>query len=142
MGPNANDSIMQWGNYNGIPASTITILDGIRQSAGKDDKVIYVPGCSWVETTLTLDDQTKVEVNIPKTVAQVKDADVVVFVGGITPRLEGEEMGVELPGFRGGDRTDIELPAIQRQMLKALKASGKKVIFVLCTKVESYDYVF
>ena len=133
MGPNANDSIMQWGNYNGIPASTITILDGIRQSAGKDDKVIYVPGCSWVETTLTLDDQTKVEVNIPQTVAQVKDADVVVFVGGITPRLEGEEMGVELPGFRGGDRTDIELPAIQRQMLKALKASGKKVILVNCS---------
>ena len=133
MGPNANDSIMQWGNYNGIPASTITILDGIRQSAGKDDKVIYIPGCSWVETTLTLDDQTKVEVNIPQTVVQVKDADVVIFVGGITPRLEGEEMGVELPGFRGGDRTDIELPAIQRQMLKALKASGKKVILVNCS---------
>ena len=133
MGPNANDSIMQWGNYNGIPASTITILEGIRRSAGKDDKVIYVPGCSWVETTLTLEDQTKVEVNIPQTIAQVKDADVVIFVGGITPRLEGEEMGVDLPGFRGGDRTDIELPAIQRQMLKALKSSGKKVVLVNCS---------
>ena len=133
MGPNANDSIMQWGNYNGIPASTITILEGIRQSAEKDDKVIYVPGCSWVETTLTLEDQTKVEVNIPQTIAQVKDADVVIFVGGITPRLEGEEMGVDLPGFRGGDRTDIELPAIQRQMLKALKSSGKKVVLVNCS---------
>jgi beta-glucosidase len=133
MGPNANDSIMQWGNYNGIPASTITILEGIRLSAGKDDKVIYVPGCSWVETTLTLEDETKVEVNIPQTIAQVKDADVVIFVGGITPRLEGEEMGVDLPGFRGGDRTDIELPAIQRQMLKALKSSGKKVVLVNCS---------
>ena len=133
MGPNANDSIMQWGNYNGIPASTITILEGIHRSAGKDDKVIYVPGCSWVETTLTLEDQTKVEVNIPQTIAQVKDADVVIFVGGITPRLEGEEMGVDLPGFRGGDRTDIELPAIQRQMLKALKSSGKKVVLVNCS---------
>ena len=133
MGPNANDSIMQWGNYNGIPASTITILEGIRRSAGKDDKVIYVPGCSWVETTLTLEDQTKVEVNIPQTIAQVKNADVVIFVGGITPRLEGEEMGVDLPGFRGGDRTDIELPAIQRQMLKALKSSGKKVVLVNCS---------
>ena len=133
MGPNANDSIMQWGNYNGIPASTITILEGIRRFAGKDDKVIYVPGCSWVETTLTLEDQTKVEVNIPQTIAQVKNADVVIFVGGITPRLEGEEMGVDLPGFRGGDRTDIELPAIQRQMLKALKSSGKKVVLVNCS---------
>lgn len=133
MGPNANDSIMQWGNYNGIPASTITILEGIRRSVGKDDKVIYVPGCSWVETTLTLEDQTKVEVNIPQTISQVKDADVVIFVGGITPRLEGEEMGVDLPGFRGGDRTDIELPTIQRQMLKALKSSGKKVVLVNCS---------
>ena len=133
MGPNANDSIMQWGNYNGEPASTITILEGIRSVAGKDDKIIYVPGCSWVETTLTLDDQTKVEVNIPKTVAQVKDADVIIFVGGISPRLEGEEMGVVLPGFKGGDRTDIELPAIQRQLLKALKAAGKQVILVNCS---------
>ena len=133
MGPNANDSIMQWGNYNGIPASTITILEGIRRSAGKDDKVIYAPGCSWVEPTWTLEDETKVEVNIPPTISQVKDADVVIFVGGITPRLEGEEMGVDLPGFRGGDRTDIELPAIQRQMLKALKSSGKKVVLVNCS---------
>lgn len=133
MGPNANDSIMQWGNYNGIPASTITILDGIRQSVSENDKVIYVPGCSWVETTLTLDDETKVEVNIQKTVAQVKNADIVIFAGGISPRLEGEEMGVALPGFKGGDRTDIELPAIQRQLLKALKAAGKKVILVNCS---------
>ena len=133
MGPNANDSIMQWGNYNGEPASTITILDGIRSAVGQDDKIVYIPGCSWVESTLTLDDQTKVEVNIPKTVAQVKDADVVIFVGGITPRLEGEEMGVALPGFKGGDRTDIELPAIQRQLLKALKAAGKQVILVNCS---------
>lgn len=133
MGPNANDSIMQWGNYNGEPASTITILDGIRSAAGQDDKIVYIPGCSWVESTLTLDDHTKVEVNIPKTVAQVKDADVVIFVGGITPRLEGEEMGVTLPGFKGGDRTDIELPAIQRQLLKALKAAGKQVILVNCS---------
>ena len=133
MGPNANDSIMQWGNYNGEPASTITILDGIRKAAGKDDQIVYVPGCSWVETTLTLDDKTKVEVNIPETVAQVKEADIVVFVGGISPRLEGEEMGVELPGFKGGDRTDIELPAIQRQLLKALKAAGKQVVLVNCS---------
>ena len=133
MGPNANDSIMQWGNYNGEPASTITILDGIRSAVGQDDKIVYIPGCSWVESTLTLDDHTKVKVNIPKTVAQVKDADVVIFVGGITPRLEGEEMGVTLPGFKGGDRTDIELPAIQRQLLKALKAAGKQVILVNCS---------
>ena len=72
----------------------------------------------------------KGESNIPQTLAQVKDADVIIFAGGISPQLEGEEMGVDLPGFRGGDRTDIELPAIQRQLLKALKAAGKKIVLV------------
>lgn len=52
MGPNANDSVMQWGNYNGLPKRTITILDGIRSAMGKDDKLIYEQGCSWVERTL------------------------------------------------------------------------------------------
>lgn len=52
MGPNANDSVMQWGNYNGMPSHTVTILDGIRNALGADDKLIYEQGCSWVERTL------------------------------------------------------------------------------------------
>lgn len=64
---------------------------------------------------------------------KVKDADVVIFVGGLSSRLEGEEMPVHFPGFKGGDRTDIELPTVQREMLKALKAAGKKVVFVNCS---------
>ena len=120
VGPNANDSIMQWGNYNGFPSHTITMLEGIQKAIAEDDKLIHVPGCSWV----------KGESNIPQTLAHVKDADVIIFAGGISPQLEGEEMGVDLPGFRGGDRTDIELPAIQRQLLKALKAAGKKIVLV------------
>ncbi|RKR81778.1 beta-glucosidase [Mucilaginibacter gracilis] len=66
-------------------------------------------------------------------IQKVKDADVVVFVGGISPKLEGEEMPVQLPGFKGGDRTDIELPAVQRNCMEALKKAGKKVIFVNCS---------
>ena len=42
---------------------------------------------------------------------ELKDVDVVIFCGGISAQYEGEEMPVELPGFNGGDRTDIELPA-------------------------------
>lgn len=68
-----------------------------------------------------------------KTIEKVKDADVVIFVGGISPKLEGEEMRVNFPGFKGGDRTDIELPLVQRELLKALKAAGKKVVFVNCS---------
>ena len=52
MGPNANDSVMQWGNYNGMPPHTVTILGGIRKALGADDKLIYEQGCSWVERTL------------------------------------------------------------------------------------------
>ena len=266
MGPNANDSVMQWGNYNGLPKRTITILDGIRLAMGKDDKLIYEQGCSWVERTLirsvfnqckskegagfsarywnntefkgapaatsrlttpfrlctsgatvfapgvnltdfsatyqsvftpqetgevvfdfycygsvkllvdgkeigsftnkhgsrpraygmhvdagksydieikfqyfssdaqlNFDLGFKEEADIQRSVAKVKDADVVIFAGGISPQLEGEEMGVKLPGFRGGDRTDIELPAVQREMIKALHDAGKKVIFVNCS---------
>ena len=266
LGPNANDSVMQWGNYNGTTHSTITILDGIKQVVGQESEIIYDPACSWVERTITksvfndcnsegskgftaeywnnkdykgepiaknkltnpfklctsgatvfapgvnltdfsakynstftapasgdvvfefylsgslqlevdgkevktfsenhggrkftysmpvtkekkyditikfqyrsgdaqlnFDLGFKQEVNIPELVNKVKDSDAVIFVGGISPTLEGEEMGVNLPGFKGGDRTDIELPAIQREILKALHDSGKKIIFINCS---------
>lgn len=266
MGPNANDSVMQWGNYNGTPPRTITILEGIRAALGNDDKLIYEQGCGLVEATLiksafdqcksengkgfsatywnnmnwegqpvittqistpfrfctsgatvfapgvNLTDFTstynsvftpsatgdavfefysygiidliidgikvktfsnkhgsrkstyvqkveagksynieiryqffnsdaqlnfdlgfKEEISIEKSVAKVKDADIVIFAGGISPSLEGEEMGVDLPGFKRGDRTDIELPKIQRDFINALHQSGKKVILVNCS---------
>ena len=61
---------------------------------------------------------------------QLEGVDIVVFAGGISPRLEGEEMPVHVPGFSGGDRTDIELPDVQRRLLKALHEAGKKVVLV------------
>ncbi|HEY6504991.1 MAG TPA: glycoside hydrolase family 3 C-terminal domain-containing protein [Chitinophagaceae bacterium] len=64
---------------------------------------------------------------------RVKDADAILFVGGISPQLEGEEMPVNAPGFNGGDRTTILLPAIQTEMMKALKATGKPVVLVMMT---------
>lgn len=60
-----------------------------------------------------------------------RDADVVVFVGGLTGDVEGEEMKVSYPGFAGGDRTDLRLPAPQRALLEALHATGKPVVMVL-----------
>ena len=266
MGPNANDSVMQWGNYNGMPPHTVTILDGIRNLLGADDKLIYEQGCPWVERTLihsafsqcksadgpgftarywnnltregspvtttqvttpfrfctsgatvfapgvnltdfsatynsvftpvqsgeivlevycygngrlrvngeevkgfsnkhgarktthamkvqagqsydieldfeylrsdaqlNFDLGFKREVDIQKSVEQVKEADIVIFASGISPSLEGEEMGVNLPGFKKGDRTDIELPAVQRELIDALYRAGKKIILVNCS---------
>jgi beta-glucosidase len=60
-----------------------------------------------------------------------RGSDVVVFVGGLTGDVEGEEMTVSYPGFAGGDRTDLRLPSTQRKLLEALQATGKPVVVVL-----------
>jgi beta-glucosidase len=267
MGPNANDSVMMWGNYAGYPTRTITALEGITNRA-KGGTVRYIQGCSltrneayesrfgeikdpsgnqgmqatyWNNTTMegtpaavanlqqgvqlsnggntvfapgvnlenisarlegtliptrneTLifdingDDMLRLIVNgdtiadiwrvrqriqgakkelavkagesyhiqidyvqetgygalnfdikkkltpTPQEIlAQIGQTETVIFVGGISPSLEGEEMEVNEPGFKGGDRTDIELPQAQRNLLTALHQAGKKVIFVNCS---------
>lgn len=71
--------------------------------------------------------------NLDAIVNKVKDADVIVYVGGISPQLEGEEMQVNFPGFNGGDRTSILLPKVQSDFLKKLKTSGKPLVFVMMT---------
>ena len=65
--------------------------------------------------------------------ADVGEAETIIFVGGISPQLEGEEMKVSEPGFKGGDRTSIELPEVQRTLLKTLHDAGKKIIFINCS---------
>lgn len=265
VGPNANDKPMLWGNYNGTPVRTITILDGIASKLSAD-KVIYDKGCDLVEDKVTesyfaqcsidgkkglkasywnnkdlsgdivatqlianpiklttagqhefatgirlegfsgkyeteftpsksedlvfkcgatgyfelfvngvsqarynnwrtlpsripfkvesgkkykieiryaqlndwqanleFDFGKEIAVNYTELLKKLAGTDIVVFVGGLSTLLEGEEMPVSYPGFKGGDRTDIELPAVQRNCLKALKQAGKTVIFVNCS---------
>jgi len=71
------------------------------------------------------------DASFPAALAAAKSADAVVFVGGITAQLEGEEMKIDYEGFSGGDRTLIELPKIQQQLLAALSATGKPLVVVL-----------
>ena len=265
IGPNAHNEPMMWGNYNGTPNHTVTILDGIK---AKQKKLVYLPGCDltydqvmeshlatecttpdgkkglkgtfWTntkmegksfttetytkpvnvttsgmhvfaanlpiedfsakyETTFTPKEAGEYVINVEgtghfelyvngerkfmhhiwratptrtvlqaekgqqfqievrfqtvktwgasmkinvarelpidyqQTIAQLKGIDKVIFCGGIAPSLEGEEMPVNIEGFKGGDRTSIELPKVQREFLKALKAAGKQVIFVNCS---------
>ena len=73
------------------------------------------------------------DVDYTELVNKLKGIETIVFVGGISGNLEGEEMPVSYPGFKGGDRTNMELPSVQRNCLKALKAAGKKIIFVNCS---------
>ena len=67
----------------------------------------------------------------PAAVAAAKNADVVVAVVGITSELEGEEMQVNEPGFKGGDRTSLDLPEPEEELLKAVAAAGKPLVVVL-----------
>jgi len=75
----------------------------------------------------------KIQLTNADILAKVGDADAVIYVGGISPKLEGEEMKVDLPGFKGGDRTDIELPEVQRQMIAMLHQAGKRVVYINCS---------
>lgn len=122
MGPNANYEEMMWGNYNGTPTSTTTILEGIHKY---QPTARYIKGCGHTRN----DDSLRVS----DIIYAVRDAEIIVFAGGISPKLEGEEMKVNEVGFKGGDRTDIELPQIQRQLIDALHRAGKKVILVNCS---------
>ena len=82
---------------------------------------------------LKIDVAKELPIDYQQTIARLKGISKVVFVGGISPALEGEEMPVNIDGFKGGDRTSIELPRVQRDFLKALKAAGKQVILVNCS---------
>jgi beta-glucosidase len=67
----------------------------------------------------------------PEALAAAKNADVVIAVLGISSELEGEEMQVSEPGFSGGDRTSIDLPGPEEDLLEKLKTAGKPIVLVL-----------
>ena len=83
--------------------------------------------------SMKIDVARELPIDYQETIAKLKGIDKVIFCGGIAPSLEGEEMPVNIEGFKGGDRTNIELPKVQREFLKALKAAGKQVIYVNCS---------
>ena len=131
IGANADSLDALLGNYNGTPSHPVTILDGIKAVAGPGVAVSYESGCPLA---VPQDGDGKLSPELVASAVQAaKDADVVIYVGGLSPRLEGEEMPVHYVGFSGGDRTAIELPAVQEEMLKALYATGKPVVFVNCS---------
>ena len=117
IGPNADDREMLWGNYNAIPEYTVTLADALRQQF---PSLVCFPACGIVNPLESTEEVLK----------KLEGIETVIFAGGISPRYEGEEMEVDAPGFRGGDRTDIELPAVQRELLQALHNAGKKLILV------------
>lgn len=71
--------------------------------------------------------------SIDEVLAEAKDYSTIIFCGGITPALEREEASVNAVGFDRGDRTSIELPEVQRQLLRALHNAGKRIVLVNCS---------
>ncbi|GHT41133.1 glycosyl hydrolase [Bacteroidia bacterium] len=124
IGPNANNPEVQLGNYNGFPTRIITPLDGIREELGEGVEIYTDTVTGYYGATPK---------SFASTINNVKDADLIIYVGGISPRIEGEEMDVNVPGFYRGDRTSILLPQIQTDVMKALKTTGKPVVFVMMT---------
>lgn len=131
IGENASSVETLLGNYNGTPSHPVTILDGIKSVAGPGVEVTYEPGCPLA---VKKDGSGKPSPEmLAAAVKSAAAADVVIYVGGLNPQLEGEEMPVNYVGFGGGDRTDIALPAVQVDLLKALHATGQPVVFVNCS---------
>jgi beta-glucosidase len=125
-----DDTIRQNGSWRNVTSKI-----PYRVEAGKkyDIKLIFVQHNDFSDASLSFSFGKEKDVNYDDIVKRLKGVDLVVFCGGISSRLEGEEMPIELPGFKGGDRTDIELPSSQRHCIQALKDAGKKIIFVNCS---------
>jgi beta-glucosidase len=121
IGPNANCLDVLLGNYNGQPASYVTPLQGIQQIVSPHTEVVWAQGCGLIE---------KSEDGFAEAVESTEGSDVIVFVGGISPVLEGEEASMAENGG-GGDRYTLDLPDIQQRLLERLHATGKPIVLVL-----------
>ena len=134
IGPNSDAVRMQNGSYAGQASKTVTILQGIKDLVGADIEVTHVNGCP---PALRQDKSNEPkEKDTTDAVDAAKNADVVIFVSGIDSSLEKEEGGArEKPfeGFDRGDRTAIELPAVQETLLKAIADTGKPMVLVNCS---------
>ena len=132
LGPNADQWRMLLGNYNGMPADPVTPLRGIREAVGRETRVLYARGADLADGFPGTDGPSvPAETLAVEAVKAARQADAVVLFLGLTARLEGEEMRVELEGFRGGDRTRIDLPAAQERLLERIVAVGKPTVLVL-----------
>jgi beta-glucosidase len=125
IGPNADAVEVLLGNYYGTPIAPVTLLNGIRRVVAPETQVTYSRGCP-----LAADDTSEFSTAL----ALADETDVVVFVGGLSQVLEGENLQTEgvPPGtVSAGDRTSLELPAIQQSLLRRLHEVGKPIILVI-----------
>ena len=118
IGPNADNLEVLLGNYNGTPSRYVTPLQGIRDKVSPKTKVYYTPGCELIGRS---------KHGFSEAISMAEGSDVVIMVMGLSPRLEGEE------GEWGGegDRTNIDLPGVQHDLIEAIYETGKPIVLVL-----------
>ncbi|HEX7576479.1 MAG TPA: glycoside hydrolase family 3 C-terminal domain-containing protein, partial [Verrucomicrobiae bacterium] len=130
IGPNGDSKSMLHGNYHGSASHPISILNGIRQLAGTNIEVTFALGSPVTTNKATAawsgQDNTTTR-PLPELSAEAlrnaTNADLIIYVGGITPAQEGE----------GFDRDSIELPEVQTKLVRALHATGKPMVMVNCS---------
>jgi len=122
IGPNADNKEILLGNYNGVPSTIITLLNGLKLKPNIE--IIYKKGTDYISSK---------HEEVEDALSAAKTSDLVIFVGGISPRLEGESGDAgndNLEGFSGGDRTNISLPMVQTEFMKKIKATGIPLVFI------------
>jgi len=122
-------SIRRFNNWRTLPSRV-----PYKVEKGKTYKIEihYAQLNNW-QANLEFDFGKELDIDFSGLINKLKGIDIVIFAGGLSTLLEGEEMPVSYPGFKGGDRTDIQLPEVQRNCLRALESAGKKVIYVNCS---------
>ncbi len=130
IGPNANSRAALIGNYHGTSSRYITVLEGIQDAVGENIRVYYSEGCHLfkdrVESLGLRQDR------ISEAVAVAKNSDVVILCLGLDETLEGEE-GDTGNSYASGDKVDLLLPEVQRELLEAVVKTGKPVVLVNMT---------
>ncbi len=121
IGPTAENKDVLLGNYFGTPSRYTTILQGIKEKVTGKTEIYYAEGCPLKE---------KSEDGFGEAIKIAKEADVIIMVLGISPRLEGEE-GQAIESDLFGDRIDIGLPGSQNSLLKVIHNLGKPMVLIL-----------
>jgi len=133
IGPYADCIPVLLGNYNGTPSHPVTILRGIREKIGHTAELNYArgalaPGDSGFSAAGNSQKEQKLTL---EALEVAHKSEVIVFSGGISPQLEGEELQIDIPGFSGGDRTNLDLPYNQTMLIQKLFRTGKPMILIL-----------
>jgi len=132
LGFNATYTNTLLGNYEGEPSHPVTFAAGLRAFLGTNVDFLCMAGCP-LAVRVQDNNLPAYEAARLKAVELVRSVDAVIYVGGICSELEREFMNVPFEGFDHGDRTRIELPPVQTEFLRALQATGKPLVFVICS---------